>query len=158
VKIWVDADACPRTIKEIIFRASERLNLPVCLVANRDVYVPSSTLVSTVRVPADFEMADNYIVKHVKPEDLVITSDIPLAAEIVSRGAVAIHPRGDLFTEENIGERLSYRNFMHQLRSEGIMDDKSSKQGTAGGAMAGRQRFADVLDGLLTKRMKDKKT
>ena len=157
MKIWVDADACPRTIKQIIFRASERLKLPVCLVANRDMPVPSSTLVTTVRVPADFEMADNYIVKHVKPEDIVITTDIPLAAEIVGKGAVAIHPGGDLYTEENIGERLSYRNFMHQLRSDGIMDDISSRQGTAGGSMSGRQLFADVLDALLTKRMKDKK-
>jgi len=139
VKIWIDADSCPRPIKQIVFRASKRLKIQVCLVANRDIPVPASSLVTTVRVSEDFEMADAYIVGNVDPDDLVITTDIPLPAKIIDKGAAAINPRVDLYTKDTIQERLSYRNFMHQLRAEGLMEDTSSRQRAPGRAMAGRR-------------------
>jgi uncharacterized protein YaiI (UPF0178 family) len=117
LKIWIDADACPRVIKEIIFRASERLSLPVLLVANKSLSKHNSILVESIVVADGFDVADDYIAEHAAPEDLVITADIPLAARIVANGGVALDPRGELYTEENVGERLSMRDLMMELRS-----------------------------------------
>lgn len=147
--IWVDADACPRAIKDIIFRASDRLQLPVVLVANHFVPAPRSPRIRSVVVPHGPDVADNHIAEHATPEDLVITQDIPLAAQIVELGAVAINPRGELYTEENVRQRLSMRNFMDELRSSGIQTG-----GPPALNQADRHRFASSLDRILTQRVK----
>jgi len=146
MKIWIDADACPRVIKEIVFRASERLQVPVCLVANTNLAKAHSRLVTSVQVGEGFDAADDHIVQHAAPVDLVVTADIPLAARIVERGGVALDPRGELYTEENVGERLSMRNLMQELRMEGVV-----RGGPAQFGMTDRQRFASALDRLLTR-------
>jgi len=146
VTIWVDADACPKAIKEIVFRASERLQIMVCLVANRRLAVPQSPLVAMVRVSEEFNEADHYILQEVGKNDLVVTADIPLAAEIVKKGAIAIDPRGDLYTPENVGERLSVRNFLHDLRGAGLMQGGAAELGATD-----RRKFAAALDSTLTK-------
>ena len=148
--IWIDADACPRVIKDIVFRASERLELPVCLVANKPLAKHHSRLVSSVVVEDGFDVADDYIAEKATEEDLVITADIPLAARIVSKGAVGIDPRGELYTEENVGERLSMRDLMQSLRTEGLVQG-----GPAQFAMTDRQRFASSLDRTLTRMLKE---
>ncbi|MCM2359551.1 MAG: YaiI/YqxD family protein [Geobacteraceae bacterium] len=145
MKIWIDADACPRVIKEILFRASERLQVPVRLVANKGLAKHDSRLVESVVVEAGFDAADDYIVEHAAPEDLVITADIPLAARIVANGGVALDPRGELYTEENVGERLSMRDLMMELRSGGLVQGGPGQFG-----LTDRQRFASALDRLLT--------
>lgn len=150
MKIWIDADACPRVIKEIVFRASQRLRIRVCLVANRPLSVPNSSLVKMVRVAKEFDEADRYILRQMTSEDLVITADIPLAAEIVARGALAISPRGEVFTPDNVGQRLSVRNFMQELRSAGLVQG-----GPAEMATADRRKFAAALDSLLEKALRD---
>lgn len=149
MKIWIDADACPRVIKEIVFRASERLQLPVCLVANMDLSKSRSHLVTSVLVADGFDEADDYLVQHAAPEDLVITADIPLAARIVARGGVALDPRGELYTEENVGERLSMRDLMQELRGAGLVQGGPAQFG-----LTDRKRFASALDRLLTRMMK----
>lgn len=149
VKIWIDADACPRVIKDIVFRASQRLQVPVLLVANTDLSRAQSRLVSSVVVAEGFDAADDYIVQHATAEDLVITADIPLAARIVARGGVALDPRGELYTEENVGERLSMRDLMQQLRTDGIVRGGPNQFG-----MTDRNRFASSLDRLLTRMLK----
>jgi uncharacterized protein len=149
VKIWIDADACPRIIKEIVFRASARLQVPVCLVANQDLSKAHSGLVSSVRVSQGFDAADDYIATHATARDLVITADIPLAARIVARGGVALDPRGELYTEENVGERLSVRDLMQELRGAGLVQG-----GPAQFSLTDRQRFASSLDRLLTRMVK----
>ncbi|RII29480.1 MAG: YaiI/YqxD family protein [Geobacter sp.] len=150
--IWIDADACPRVIKEIIFRASERLQLPVRLVANKDLSKAHSGLITSVLVGEGPDVADDYIVEQVTAEDLVITADIPLAARIVAKGATGIDPRGELYTEENVGERLSMRDLMQQLRMEGLVQGGPAQFG-----MTDRQRFASALDRLLTRMVKGKR-
>ena len=145
MKIWIDADACPRVIKEIIFRASERLNLPVMLVANQNMSKHNSELIESIVVANGFDVADDYIAEHSAPEDLVITADIPLAARIVAKGGVALDPRGELYTEENVGERLSIRDLMMELRSEGF-----AQGGPGQFSLTDRQRFASSLDSMLT--------
>jgi len=117
--IWVDADACPYTTKEILFRASKRTQIPMTLVANKLLYTPSSPLIKAVQVSKGFDVADAYIAEHVQPEDLVITADIPLAAEVVAKKATALNPRGELYTQKNIQQRLSMRNFMEEMRTTG---------------------------------------
>lgn len=144
VRIWIDADACPKAIKEIAFRASERLQIMVYLVANRKLAIPESRLVTMVRVSKEFNEADHYILKQVRENDLVVTADIPLAAEIVQKGAIAIDPRGDLYTAENVGERLSVRNFMQDLRAAGLVQGGCGELGTAD-----RRKFAAALDSTL---------
>ena len=144
--IWIDADACPRIIKEIVFRASARLQLPVRLVANTDLSRSRSALVDTVRVAEGPDAADDYIVTHASPHDLVITADIPLAARIVAGGGIALDPRGDLYTEENVGDRLSLRNLLMELRMDGTVQGGPAQFG-----MTDRQRFASALDRLLTR-------
>jgi len=119
-KIWIDADACPKVIKEVIFKTSFRLKISLCLVANSYISIPSGPLLSLIQVEQGEDVADFYIVKHVSKNDLVITADIPLAALVVEKGATAINPRGDLYTEENVRERLSMRDFMKDLRDSGV--------------------------------------
>lgn len=144
MKIWVDADACPVVIKDILFRAAERTQTITTLLANHYLKIPPSKVISFVQVSAGFDVADNEIVKRAKPNDLVITADIPLAAEVVAKGCLALNPRGELYTESNIRQRLNMRDFMDTLRSSGI---------DTGGAppisQADRQAFANNLDKLL---------
>ena len=153
MKIWIDADACPRVIKEIVFRASERLQVPVCLVANKNLSKHHAGLVTSVIVADGFDVADDYIAEQAAAEDLVITADIPLAARVVAKGGLALDPRGELYTEENVGERLSMRDLMHQLRGEGLIQGGPGQFG-----MTDRQRFASALDRLLTRMRKGKRS
>lgn len=120
MEIWVDADACPVAIKEILFRAAERTETMVTLVANQYLHTPPSKFVSFIQVPKGFDVADNEIVRRCAKGDLVITSDIPLADEVISQGCLALSPRGDLFTEENIKAKLNIRDFMETMRSSGL--------------------------------------
>lgn len=147
MKIWVDADACPGVIREILFRAAQRTGVALTLVANQPVKVPPSPHIRSLQVSAGFDVADNEIVKRVSEGDLVITSDIPLAAEVIAKGGHALSPRGELHTRENIGARLNMRDFMDTLRASGIQ---------SGGPPAlnqkDRQAFANQLDRLLAKR------
>jgi len=151
MKIWIDADACPRVIKEIVFRASERLNLPVLLVANKSLGKHNTHLIQSIVVSEGFDIADDYIAEHAASDDLVITADIPLAARVVANGGVALDPRGELYTEENVGERLSMRDLMMELRSGGAV-----LGGPAQFCLTDRQRFASSLDRLLTKMLRIK--
>ena len=146
MKIWIDADACPRVIKEIVFRASERLDLPVMLVANKSLAKHVTRLVQSVVVADGFDVADDYIAEHAEAEDLVITADIPLAARVVAGGGVALDPRGELYTEETVGERLSMRDMMMELRAEGLVQGGPSQFN-----LVDRQRFASSLDRILTR-------
>ncbi|MEW8028448.1 MAG: YaiI/YqxD family protein [Candidatus Thiodiazotropha sp.] len=143
-QIWVDADACPKVIKEILYRAAERVRVALVLVANQPLQVPGSRYIRTVQVGAGFDIADNYIVQRVQPGHLVITADIPLAAEVIPKGCLALSPRGDLYTEENIRQRLNMRDFMDTLRGSGIQTG-----GPAALSQADRQAFANQLDRLL---------
>jgi hypothetical protein len=145
-QIWVDADACPKVIKEILFRAAERVGVPLILVANQPIPVPRSRFVRTVQVAAGFDVADNHIVQQAEAGDLVITADIPLAAEVVARGCLALNPRGDLYTEDNIRQRLNMRDFMDTLRSSGV-----DTGGPSSFSQADRQAFANHLDRLLAR-------
>ena len=142
--IWVDADACPGVIKDILFRAAERTKCPLILVANQYLRVPASPLIRMVQVPGGFDEADKYIAAHVQPGDLVITADIPLAAEIVAHAAHALSPRGQIYDKENIRELLNIRDFMDTLRSTGVPTG-----GPAAFSAADRQAFANQLDRLL---------
>lgn len=152
MKIWIDADACPRVIKEILFRASERLQVPVCLVANKSLAKHNSQLVESIVVADGFDVADDYIADHAGAKDLVITADIPLAARIVAKGGVALDPRGELYNEENVGERLSIRDLMMELRSGGLI------QGGPGQFnLTDRQKFASSLDRLLTQMVRGRR-
>jgi uncharacterized protein YaiI (UPF0178 family) len=143
-QIWVDADACPKVIKEILYRAAERVKVTLILVANQPLEVPGSKYIRTVQVAAGFDIADNYIVKQLEPGHLVITADIPLAAEVIPKGGLALSPRGDLYTEENIRQRLNMRDFMDTLRGSGIQTG-----GPAPLSQSDRQAFANQLDRLL---------
>ncbi len=153
MKIWIDADACPRVIKEILFRASERLQIPVCLVANKKLAKHETTLIKSIVVEDGFDVADDYISDHAAPEDLVITADIPLASRIVTKGGIAIDPRGEVYTEENVGERLSMRDLLMELREGGLVQGGPSQF-----SMTDRQRFASSLDRLLTQMKKGKRS
>jgi len=144
MQIWVDADACPNVIKEMLYRAADRRRVMVTLVANQFLRVPPSQFIKTMRVAAGFNVADDKIVDCIKIGDLVITADIPLAAEAIGRGALALNPRGDLYDEETIAERLSMRNFMDELRSGGI-----EAGGPAPMTPKHKQNFANQLDRIL---------
>lgn len=147
--IWVDADACPQVVKEIIYRASERLELKVILVANRPLVPPRGfRFISSIKVNLGADVADAYIVDNVQPIDVVITADIPLADLVIKKGAVAIDPRGDLYTPQTISERLSIRNFMEHMRST-----TDIKSGPAPFGEVAKQKFANSLDKILAKRM-----
>lgn len=143
--VWVDADACPNVIKEVLFRAAERTQIVVTLVANQNIRVPPSRFIRAMRVPAGFDVADNEIVRLCEPGDLVITADIPLAAEVLAKGAAALNPRGELYSEATIKERLTMRDFMETLRSSGIQTG-----GPDSLSQRDRQRFAAELDKWLS--------
>ncbi len=149
MKIWVDADACPAVIKEILFRAANRTQVPLTLVANQPLRTPPSKWIDSLQVGAGFDVADNEIVRRLEAGDLVITADIPLAAEAIAKGAQALNPRGELYTEGTIRERLSMRDFMETLRSSGV-----DTGGPAAFSQADRQAFANQLDRLLTRQAK----
>ncbi|MGI1669074.1 MAG: YaiI/YqxD family protein [Neptuniibacter sp.] len=146
MQIWVDADACPKAIKQILFRAAERKEISVTLVANQFLATPPSPLIKSVQVEQGFDVADNYIVSKMDSGDLVITQDIPLAAEVIEKGGTALHPRGELFTKENIRQRLSMRDFMETLRNSGV-----DTGGPASFSQADKQQFANQLDRILAK-------
>jgi len=148
--IWVDADACPVVIKDILFRASDRTGVQVTLVANHHMRIPPSRTISFLQVPPGFDVADNEIVKRMNAGDLVITSDIPLAAEAIEKGGVALSPRGELYTESNIRARLNMRDFMETLRSSGV-----DTGGPPALSQADRMAFANHLDTILTRYRKD---
>ena len=142
--IWVDADACPGVIKDILFRTAERTGLPLMLVANQYLRVPALPNIRMIQVPSGFDEADKYIAANVQAGDLVITADIPLAADVVACDAHALSPKGELYGKENIRELLDLRNFMDTLRSTGV-----DTGGPAAFSAADRQRFANRLDRLL---------
>lgn len=146
MQIWIDADACPGVIKEILYRACQRKQVELILVANQPLKVPPSPLIRTVRVPPGFDVADNYIVQHMAAGDLVITADIPLAAEVIEAQGHAINPRGASYTTENIRQRLAMRNFMEELRSTGQVSG-----GPPPLNHSDRQAFANALDRFLAK-------
>ncbi len=146
MQIWVDADACPGPVKEILYRVAERLQLNVTLVANQLLRVPPSKYVRSVQVPAGFDVADREIVRLAEPGDLVITGDIPLAADILKKGAHALNPRGEFYTPDNIAQQLTMRAFMDELRGSGV-----DTGGPAAYNQGDRQRFANALDAHLRK-------
>jgi uncharacterized protein YaiI (UPF0178 family) len=146
VAIWVDADACPRVVRDILYRAAERCRVAVTLVANQAIDTPRSAYVRSVRVAAGFDVADNEIVRRVAAGDLVITADIPLAAEVIARHGEALSPRGERFTPDNIRERLNIRDFMDTLRASGL-----ASGGAAALSAADRQAFANALDSYLAR-------
>ena len=147
MKIWCDADACPVVIKEILFKAANRTKTLLTLVANQSIAVPPSPFIKSIRVASGFDVADNEIVKRLETGDLVITSDIPLAAEAIEKGGVALSPRGELYTVENIRSRLNMRDFMDSLRSSGV-----DTGGPPALNQSDRQAFANHLDRWLAKR------
>jgi uncharacterized protein YaiI (UPF0178 family) len=147
MKIWVDADACPVVIKEILYRVANRTQILLTLVANQMLRVPSSPWIKALQVPSGFDVADQRIVQEVDVGDLVITADIPLAFLVIAKGATVIDPRGELLTEANIRERLTMRNFMDGLRSSGV-----DIGGPAALSNADRQAFANQVDRQLAKR------
>lgn len=147
MKIWVDADACPAVIKDILFRAADRAQIPLTLIANQMLRVPPSPWIRALQVPSGFDVADRRIVEETSDGDLVITADIPLAALVIAKGACVLDPRGEMLDQGNIEERLTMRNFMETLRSSGV-----ETGGPAAFSTADRQAFANRLDRLLTKR------
>lgn len=149
MKIWVDADACPVAIKEMLYRAAERTQTSVTLVANQYLRTPPSTFIHHIQVPQGFDVADNEIVRLCESGDLVITSDIPLADEVISKGCLALSPRGELFTKENIKPRLNTRDFMEILRNSGVQTDGPSALGNSE-----KQAFANHLDKWLVEKQK----
>ncbi|PCJ11378.1 MAG: DUF188 domain-containing protein [Gammaproteobacteria bacterium] len=149
MKIWVDADACPGVIKDILFRSAERTGVEMTLVANQTVRVPKRKNISFLLVRAGFDEADNEIVRRMVAGDLVITADIPLAAEVIEKGGLALNPRGELYSEENVRARLSMRDFMETLRSSGVHTGGPEALGPKD-----RQEFANQLDRLLTQFLK----
>ena len=144
--IWVDADACPVVIREILYRAAERTGVELTLVANRWIQVPPSRHIRAMQVESGFDVADNEIARRVQSGDLVVTSDIPLAAEVIARDALALNPRGELYTADNIRQRLNMRDFMDTLRASGIDTGGQSTMGPRD-----RQAFANQLDRLLAR-------
>ncbi|TJZ77598.1 YaiI/YqxD family protein [Chitiniphilus eburneus] len=146
-QIWVDADACPRPIKDILFRAADRARIHVTLVANQLLHVPPSTYLHALQVPRGFDVADNEIAARVAAGDLVITADVPLAAEVVEKGAQVLDPRGEHLTVENIRERLNLRDFMQGLRDSGV-----ETGGPAALSTADKQAFGRALDRWLARR------
>ena len=146
MKIWVDADACPVAIKNILYRAAKRTGVQLTLVANRPLRIPSSPGIKMIQVASGFDVADNEIVKRLGIGDLVITSDIPLAAEVIEKGGYALNPRGELYSADNIRALLNMRDFMDTLRASGI-----NTGGPPELSQRDRKSFADHLDKLLTK-------
>ncbi len=146
MQIWVDADACPVVVKEILFRAAERARVQLTLVANQPMQVPKSPFISSKRVGSGFDVADDYIAAQVTKGDLVITADIPLAADVIKNGGEALNPRGERYTEENIRQRLAMRDFMETMRSSGVQTG-----GPPPLNQTDRRNFANELDRFLAK-------
>ena len=144
MKIWVDADGCPAVIRDILFRAANRTHIQVTLVANQYIKTPPSRFIFQIQVPKGFDVADNEIVKRSEAGDLVVTSDIPLADQVISQGCLALSPRGDLFTKENIKAKLNIRDFMETLRSSGIQTN-----GPSALTASDKQAFGNRLDKML---------
>jgi uncharacterized protein YaiI (UPF0178 family) len=144
VRIWVDADACPVVIKDILYRAANRVGIQLTLVANKPLRTPPSPHIKSVQVSAGFDVADHYIADAVQSGDIVVTADIPLAAEVVERGGLALNPRGELYTAANVRQLLDMRNFMDELRASGVQTG-----GPAALSNSDRQVFANQLDRLL---------
>jgi len=149
MKIWVDADACPNVIKNILFKAAERTQIPCILVANQKIQTPPSSFISSRQVSQGFDVTDDYIVQNIEAGDLAITADIPLAAEIIDKEAIAINPRGEIYNKENIKQRLAMRDFMDQMRGSGIQSG-----GPATFNQQDRMAFANSLDKLLVNKVK----
>ena len=145
MRIWVDADACPNPVKEILFRAAERAQVQVTLVANQPLSVPRSQYIHTLQVPGGFDVADDRIVELIAPGDLVVTADIPLAAAVLERGGHALNPRGERYDRDTIRQKLTLRDFMDQLRGSGIHSGGPPALGARD-----RKAFADELDRFLT--------
>lgn len=150
MKIWVDADACPAVIKDILFRAAERTGILVTLVANQTIRIPPSRHIRLLQVAPGFDVADNEIVRRVEADDLVITSDIPLAAEVIQKGGHALNPRGEWYSVDNIRERLNMRDFMDTMRASGI-----NTGGPPALSQSDRQAFANHLDRFLTRHVRN---
>jgi len=149
MQIWVDADACPKSVKEIIIRAAQRLKLNTTFVSNQQLKIPTTRGIKFIQVPGGFDVADQFIAENLKPDDLVITADIPLAAQVVEKGGFALNPRGQLYTKENIGYYLSLRNFMDDLRSSGQKTSGPPKL-----SAKDRENFANQFDQFLQKQLK----
>ena len=149
--IWIDADACPNVVKEILFRAAQRTKTPLILVANQAIRTPPSPYITSIQVSAGFDVADNHIAQSVLPGDLVITADIPLAADVVEKEAIALNPRGEKYTKENIKQRLTMRNFMEEMRSTGQVS-----AGPPPLNQQDRQAFANSLDRYLVVYLKNR--
>ncbi|MEC6822398.1 YaiI/YqxD family protein [Photobacterium piscicola] len=149
MKIWVDADACPNVVKEILFRAADRAKISVTLVANQYIRTPPSPFLRSIQVEQGFDVADNYIVQECEVGDLVITADIPLADELITKGAHALNPRGEMYTKDTIKQRLQMRDFMETMRSSGVQTG-----GPSALTQADRQNFANKLDAFLSKNHK----
>ncbi|HHJ80557.1 MAG TPA: YaiI/YqxD family protein [Candidatus Tenderia electrophaga] len=147
--IWVDADACPTVIKDILYRAAERVEVPLTLVANQPLQTPASRFIKSIQVSSGFDVADDFIVQQVVGGDLVITADIPLAAEVIEKGGHALNPRGEFYTPENIRQRLAMRDFMETMRGSGIHTG-----GPAALNQKDRMNFANQLDSFLAKQSK----
>ncbi len=146
MRIWVDADACPAVVKEMLYRVADRLRIHVVLVANRALRAPPSAWIRSIQVARGFDVADDHIASVVVPGDLVVTADIPLAAAVVERGAYALDPRGELYSRDNIGELLDLRNFTQSLRDSGV-----ETGGPAAFSQADRKAFANQLDRFLAR-------
>ena len=146
IKLWVDADACPKVIKEVLFRAAERAQVPLTLVANQPIRTPPSRYIKSIRVAAGFDVADNEIVKLTEPGDLVITADIPLAAEVIEKGGHALNPRGEMYTADTIRQKLTMRDLMDELRGSGV-----NTGGPPAISQRDRQSFANELDRFITR-------
>jgi uncharacterized protein YaiI (UPF0178 family) len=143
--IWVDADACPTVIKEILYRAAERTQIPLILVANQSLTTPKSAFIKSIRVASGFDVADNYIVQQANEGDLIITADIPLAAEVLEKGAEALNPRGERYDRETIRQKLTMRDFMDEMRGSGIVSG-----GPPPLSQTDRREFANALDRYLS--------
>lgn len=152
VKVWIDADACPKLVKDIVFRAAMKRQVHLILVANQVIQHPKSAFIHMIKVGAGFDVADNYIVQECRPNDLIVTADIPLADLVVKKGAFAIEPRGRLLTPDNIAERISTRNLMESLRSIGEV-----RGGPSSFSASDSQSFANGFDRLLTQLMAKKR-
>ena len=150
MKIWVDADACPVAIREILFRASIRTGVSITLIANQQIPVPRSPTIKMIQVSTGFDAADEEIVKRMEPGDLVITSDIPLASDAIAKDGLVLSPRGERLTRENIGSRLNMRDFMESMRASGV-----ATGGPAALSQGDRKAFADELDRLLSRQARN---
>jgi uncharacterized protein YaiI (UPF0178 family) len=153
MKIWVDADACPAVIKDILFRAAQRTGVELTLVANRQIHIPKSQNINSLKVKNGFDVADMEIMKHIEAGDLIITADIPLAAEAMEKRACALNPRGEMYSVDTIRQRLNIRDFMETMRASGIHTG-----GPAVLSKSERKLFADNLDKFLTGSLKKDQT